>query len=160
MEVPRLQIDDTSEWLDIGLDAGDQGGVLFVTQQGRSGFEVDLGELECDVSREALPEVDGLLVRRHGLRGRTIEWKGRLRLSAGALLEVIRQRDVFSRTEGEFTFIDWTGETYEHCDLVSFKISGRRRVQADGEIEWVADYRIELKQLAVASSEDSGEEGA
>ena len=159
MEVPRLQIDDTSEWLDIGLDAGDQGGVLFVTEQGRSGFSTSLGELECDVSREALPDVDGLLVRRHGLRGRTIEWSGLLRLSAGALVDLLRQRDRFCATDSELTFIDWTGETYEHCDLVSFGITNRRRIQADGDIEWVADYRIELKQLAVTSSEDTGDEG-
>jgi len=149
MSVPTLQHYDTSEYLDVGLAAGSQGGALYTSQDGDSTYQTQVGDLVRDEQMFRFSGMHGEFLELHGVVGRPIVWEGMLRVSDAGLSDVRGQRDAFRMLDGVFTFTDDDGAEYANCTIRAFELGRKRRIQVPGNtnLVWLVPYRIMLQQM-------------
>ena len=144
LDVPSLEHDDTSEFIDLGL----AGGTLHGAGTADSTAQTAIGPPEADTEQVALDGVPGSLAALHGVRGRTIMWTGALRVTTGALASVRTQLARFAAMTPPFTFTDDDGTEYGDCRMAGFEI-GTKQHLTGGAYTWRVPYRIVLFQLVV-----------
>jgi len=156
MQAPTLFCSWESDYLDIGLDAGADGGALFTAGKGASSSRIQIGDIVRDEQAFRFAGMDGEFLEFHGIVGRPILWEGELRLSEDAWPVVQTQRAAFRMAvDNDFLLVDDVGSMLANCSLRSFEIGFRRRVEVPGKplIVWYAPYRIVLQHQEPDSSE-------
>lgn len=137
-QAPTLTHDVTAASLDLKC-----GGVA-----PRSTYRVIVHPVECD--QEAFKFVGGAgsFSAHHGVNGRTIEWYGTLRVTAAELRAILVAADAMAATAGTLTFVDDYGYTFYNCVFAGpVEIGEKHRVVGDATVDYVAPYRILLRQL-------------
>lgn len=155
MGVPRLQHVGTSAWLDIGLEAGAQGGALWTAGTARSTWGPPSIEARgIDRQLESFADIDGVFEIRHGQRERRIVWPGILRMTDVARATILAQRDSFNGLAGEFLYVDIDDTEYGGCVIEPLELgrSGMRMTDPVMGLIWVAPYEIVVRQLAGPSA--------
>lgn len=148
MGVPRLQHDDTAEWLDIGLAAGSEGGALYIAGIADSAWnELVIAGIEIRRQRAALPGVHGEFEQTFGAGSRKILWTGNLRVTGAALATIRAQIDALKQAAGTFTFIDDLDVEYASCSFVGAELGAKRKIVGDPTLEWIVPYRLQIDQL-------------
>ena len=134
MSTPTLIHDDTSEALELGWGE-------------TSTYQVAIDPPEQDVDVQHFPNTPGSMAADYGTKGRPITIDGEIMLDAEQWGLMIAQRDWLVAQGGTWTFTD-DGTEYASCRL-TIKIGPRRRINGDPDVDWHAEYKIELYQLEV-----------
>ena len=148
MSVPRLYCYANSDWLDVGLAAGGQGGALYSSGHADSSYRTEIGDLIRDEQSFRYAGMHGEFLELHGVVGRPIRWEGELRVSSSALLAIRAQRDSFRYADGVFLFVDDDDTEYATCTLRACNLGRKQRVTVPGNasIVWLLPYQIIIQQ--------------
>jgi hypothetical protein len=149
MAVPRLQHVFSGTWLDVGLNAGAQGGALYTAGTARSTYRTIIGDPVIDEQRVGLIATHGELRELFGVRFRPIAWEGELRVTAAALATIRTARDVFRLADGVMTFYDDDGTVYANCTIAVFDMGEKRTLTSDATLTYWVPYRIVIEQRVI-----------
>jgi len=148
MSAPRLYCYAASDWVDVGLAAGAQGGSLYASGHADSSYRTQIGDLQRDEQGFRFAGMHGEFVELHGVIGRQIIWEGEMRVSGSALATIRSQRETFRYADGIFLFIDDDDTEYATCTLRGYLLGRKQRVSVPGNsnITWLLPYRLSIQQ--------------
>lgn len=149
MSVPRLQHVESGAWLDLGLNAGAEGGALY-TSGARSSFEsCEIGDPAADVQKTVFSNLDGVCTTRWGLRERIIVVSGHLRLTTAQLKTVLATREAWQKLTGRMLFVDDLDIEYDDCRLVELLITHKQKLLSGAGLDWIVPFRLTVEQQLV-----------